>query len=209
METNNQSWKDIRYLAIDIEGNGHQPPDVVELGIVIIEDGYVTSAPQVWLVRPEKPITHFATRIHHISNKDVASAPDLESVQADILNALCSDYIIAHNASADYGVLSRKFTNWKPRGVLDTLRMARKIVPGLKSYSLDKLVSEFNLDFDLDPIDLKPHRAGYDALIAARLFLYLLNHENANISTISDIISIGALKLASPPLHSPVQQELF
>ncbi len=209
METNNQSWKGIRYLAIDIEGNGQQPPDVVELGIVIIEDGRVASAPQVWLVRPEKPITHFATRIHHISNKDVASAPDLESVQADILNVLCSDYIIAHNASVDYGVLSRKFTNWKPKEVLDTLRMARKIVPGLKSYSLDKLVSEFSLDFDLDRTDIKAHRAGYDALIAARLFLYLLNHENANISTISDIISIGALKLASPPPHSPEQQELF
>ncbi|HHP7243774.1 MAG TPA: exonuclease domain-containing protein, partial [Elainellaceae cyanobacterium] len=88
MDANNQSWKSIRYLAIDIEGNGQQPPDVVELGIVIIEDGCVTNAPQVWLIRPEKPITHFATRIHHISNKDVASAPNLESVQADILNIL-------------------------------------------------------------------------------------------------------------------------
>lgn len=209
MKMNNQSWKDIRYLAIDIEGNGQQPPDVVELGIVIVENGYITGVPQVWLVRPENPITHFATRIHHISNKDVASAPNLESVQTDILQLLCSDYIIAHNASVDYGVLRRKFTNWKPKGILDTLRMARKIVPRLKSYSLDKLVGEFNLDFDLDRTDLKTHRAGYDALIAARLFLYLLNYENANISTISDIISIGALKLSSPPPHSFVQMELF
>src|SRR5689334_10224908 len=67
-------WTSLRYAIADVEGNGQQPPDLVELAVLPITDG-VIGEPVSWLVKPPQPITYFATSIHGISGKDVASAP--------------------------------------------------------------------------------------------------------------------------------------
>lgn len=62
--------------------------------------------------------------------------------------------------------------DWQPPEVFDTLRLARRLVPGLPGYRLGMLVEQFRLAGGL-PDGLKPHRAMYDALVTARLFIYL------------------------------------
>jgi exodeoxyribonuclease X len=56
------------------EGNGQQPADLVELGAVQILNGEIRK-PVSWLVKPDQPITHFARKIHGITNDDVAERP--------------------------------------------------------------------------------------------------------------------------------------
>lgn len=63
-------WTSLNYAVIDVEGNGQQPPDLVELAAVPIVGG-VIGEPRTWLVKPDQPITGFAKRIHGISNDDV------------------------------------------------------------------------------------------------------------------------------------------
>jgi exodeoxyribonuclease X len=72
----------------------------------------------------------------------------------------------------DLDVLQRKLTGWEPPEVFDTLKLTRRLVPGLDSYRLGNLVEAINLAEGL-PDDLSPHRATYDALVAARLFVLL------------------------------------
>jgi DNA polymerase III epsilon subunit-like protein len=67
-------WTDLTYVVVDVEGNGRQPPDLAEPAAVHIVGG-VIGQPVNWLVRPDEPIKHFASRIHGISNKDLADAP--------------------------------------------------------------------------------------------------------------------------------------
>ena len=67
-------WTSLRYAVADVEGNGQQPPDLVELAVLPITDG-VLGEPVSWLVKPPRPITYFATSIHGISSMHVASAP--------------------------------------------------------------------------------------------------------------------------------------
>jgi len=55
-------WTDYRYAVIDAEGNGRQPPDLVELGIVPITNG-VIGDPATWLFKPTAPIMPMARRI--------------------------------------------------------------------------------------------------------------------------------------------------
>jgi DNA polymerase III epsilon subunit-like protein len=62
--------------------------------------------------------------------------------------------------------------DWKTPEVLDTLKLARRLVPGQDSYRLGNLVDAFKLADGL-PQGLTPHRATYDALVAARLFVLL------------------------------------
>ncbi|MGH3613436.1 MAG: 3'-5' exonuclease [Pseudonocardia sp.] len=156
---------------MDVEGNGQQPPDLVELAAIPIVGG-VIGEPLSWLVKPEAPIKYFATRIHGLSSKDVADCLSFEAVKVDVLMALSHPAIVAHNAHVDVGVLQRKLTGWEPPEVFDTLKLARRLVPGMDGYRLGSLVESFNLADGL-PDGLSPHRATYDALVAARLFVLL------------------------------------
>jgi DNA polymerase III epsilon subunit-like protein len=160
-----------RYAVVDVEGNGQQPPDLVELAVAPIVGGNVGD-PSSWLLRPASKIAYMATKVHGITNQDVADAPDFAAVESEVRDALAVDVLVAHAAHVDVGVLRSKLTDWQPPTVLDTLKLARRLMPGRPSYRLGALVADLNLDADLAP-NLKPHRATYDALVTARLFVHL------------------------------------
>jgi DNA polymerase III epsilon subunit-like protein len=164
-------WTSLSYVVVDVEGNGQQPPDLVELAAVPIVDG-VIGEPRTWLVKPDQPITGFAKKIHGISNDDVLAAPLFAYVEADVLKALDASALIAHNAHVDVGVLQRKLGDWECPEVFDTLKLARRLLPDRESYKLGALVDEFKLAEGL-ATDLKPHRATYDVLVTARLFVQI------------------------------------
>ena len=128
--------------------------------------------PASWLVRPAEPIRHFATRIHGLTNEDVAGAPLFTDIADQVLAALDMPALVAHNAHVDVDVLTRKLAGWQPPEIFDTLRIARRLLPGRASYRLGALTSAFHLNDGL-PSGLSPHRAEYDALVAARLFIKL------------------------------------
>lgn len=180
------AWTEHRYAVVDVEGNGCQPPDLVELAVVPIEFG-VIGEPATWLFQPEQPITSMARRIHGISNEMVKDAPVFASLAADVQTRLDGAVLVAHNASVDLGVLKRKLPGFAPDDVLDTLRLARRLLPDQPNHRLGSLVSVLELGRDL-PSGLRPHRAGYDALVTARLFVHLAN------STASALLSFEALR---------------
>lgn len=172
IDTPSATWAQGRFAVVDVEGNGQQPPGLVELAVVPIVDGVIGEAIS-WLLHPADPIKHFATRIHGITNKDVADAPSVGSVHDEVMGALAGWAVVAHNAHVDVSVLTRELGDWQPPEVFDTLKLARRLLPGRASYKLGALVTEFGLDTDL-PAGLVPHRATYDALVAARLFIHLM-----------------------------------
>jgi DNA polymerase III epsilon subunit-like protein len=164
-------WTSLRYAVVDVEGNGQQPPDLVELAVVPITDG-VIGEPVSWLVKPPHSIQYFATRIHGITNQDVADAPSFEAVADEVRARLDVPALIAHNAHVDVGVLMRHLPKWDVPEVFDTLKLARRLLPDQPGYKLGMLVRALNLAEGL-PAGLAPHRAAYDALVTARLFVRL------------------------------------
>jgi DNA polymerase III epsilon subunit-like protein len=178
-------WTSLEYAVVDVEGNGQQPPDLVELAVVPITGG-VVGEPAAWLVRPERPITGFARRIHGIASDMVEGAPVLADVEKEIRAALEDVAIVAHNAHVDLSVLRRSLPDWQPRDVFDTLRLARRLRPERLSYRLGSLVEAFNLADGLDP-QLRPHRAAYDALVTARLFALLAMHPDGRPLSLDEL----------------------
>ena len=67
-------WTSLTYVVVDVEGNGQQPPDLVELAVVPIVTASSASREAGWSGRTN-PIKHFATRIHGLTNEDVAGRP--------------------------------------------------------------------------------------------------------------------------------------
>jgi len=164
-------WASLTYMVVDVEGNGQQPPDLVELAVLPIQSG-VVGEPTSWLVKPDQPIKHFATQIHGLSSKDVADAPVFTAIADQVWNALDVPALVAHNAHVDVAVLSRKLEGWQVPEVFDTLRLARRLLPGRTSYRLGALMNEFHLADGL-PGGLTLHRATYDVMVTARLFVML------------------------------------
>ncbi|MFH9351262.1 exonuclease domain-containing protein [Kitasatospora sp. NPDC017646] len=164
-----------RVVVVDVEGNGAQPPDLVELAAVPVVNGSPVSASvRSTLVRPPRPISPMATRVHGITSQDVASAPSWPQIGERVRANLEGAWIAAHNAHVDYGVLSRHLPGWKPAGVLDTLRLARATYPQAAGYGLDALIELCGID--LSAVPGKRHRAAFDAHAAALLLIHLAGH---------------------------------
>lgn len=85
--------------------------------------------------------------------------------------------LVAHNAHVDVGVLQRHPGEWKCPEVFDTLKLAKRLLPSQMSYRLSALVTSFALAEGL-PDGLSPHRAAYDVLVAARLFVRLVTRND-------------------------------
>src|SRR5438093_7754419 len=103
-----EAFDGLRFAVIDVEGNGQQPPEIVEIAIQPLDGLSVAAEPMVWLVRPERPIAPIVTRkVHGIRNVDVADSPTWEEIAPDVAAALADRIPVAHNARVEYDVLRR------------------------------------------------------------------------------------------------------
>ncbi|MFF9982843.1 3'-5' exonuclease [Streptomyces erythrochromogenes] len=169
-----ETWPS-RLLVVDVEGNGANPPDLVEIAAIPIENGHpVPDASRSALIRPPVAISYMATRVHGITNKQVQNAPAWPEVADEVRADLDGAWIAAHNASVEYNVLSRHLPDWKPAGVIDTLRLSRATFKGLRGHGLDNLIEHTGLD--LTTVEGQRHRAAYDAHATALLLLNLASH---------------------------------
>lgn len=177
-------WTAADYVVIDVEGNGAQPPELVELAVVPLRGGVIGDV-QAWLVRPPTPITWHACQIHGISDDDVTSAPSVDDIVPDVLDALGDAIPVGHAVHNDLAVLRRILPGWEPPFAVDTLRLARRIVD-LPSYGLGALVEHYDLGVGL-PAGMRAHRADYDALVTAKLLIELAATLNPRGTTLAEL----------------------
>jgi exodeoxyribonuclease X len=178
-------WTTLDYAVADVEGNGQQPPDLVELAVLPITDGAIGEAVS-WLVRPPRPIKYMATAVHGLRTRDVAGSPPFAEIDHEVRQALMSRVLVAHNAHVDVSVLKRELGGWEPPEVFDTLKLARRLLPGQPSYKLGALVTALSLDTGI-PAGLTPHRAAYDVLVTARLFARLATGDDGRPRTLAEL----------------------
>jgi len=143
-----------------------------------------------WLIKPPRPIKYFATRIHGISVKDVAGAPAFADIKHEVRQALSGRALVAHNAHVDMGVLGRELGEWEVPEVFDTLKLAKRHLPGQPSYKLGALVKALSLDDGMPP-GLVTHRAAYDVLVTARLFVRLATRDDGNPLSLEELRGQG------------------
>ncbi|MFH9677670.1 exonuclease domain-containing protein [Streptomyces sp. NPDC017405] len=162
-------------LVVDVEGNGTNPPDLIEVAALPVRNGRPDKSTAAWwLTRPNSPVTPFATRVHGLTNADLAGMPSWTDVADEVRAFLGTAWICAHNAHTDYRVLSAHLPGWEPAGVLDTLRLAKATFPGLGKYSLDTLIEHLRPDLHQAPGHR--HRATFDAFATAQLLLAMASH---------------------------------
>ena len=90
------------FVVLDTETTGlSKPAEIVSIAI-IDPDGAIKLDT---LVKPVRPIPADATRIHGITNDDVASAPGWATVQPMVVNLITGRDVIVYNAVYDRSML--------------------------------------------------------------------------------------------------------
>lgn len=153
------------------------------------------------LVNPGRPIPAFISRITQITDSMVRTAPTFAEIADDLLAALGGRVFVAHNARFDWSFVSAELLRSRdvmldgPR--LCTVRLARRLVKGVRSCGLDNLSQHFALENNAR------HRAGGDASATADLLtrlLLLAREEGAR--TVQDLEAIGTRR--APRRRSPM-----
>jgi DNA polymerase III subunit epsilon len=160
------------YSIIDVETTGGNPKSekITEIA-VFTHDGLNVVSEFCSLVNPERNIPFFITRITGITNEMVVGAPKFYEIARKIIELTENTIFVAHNASFDYGFICEEFRQLGylyKRDKLCTVKLCKKLIPGLRSYSLGKLCSEINIPAH------NRHRARGDALATVKLFEMLL-----------------------------------
>lgn len=168
-------WDDAFWI-VDVEGNGASPPEIVELAMAEVKAMVPTGNRRHWLIRPEQPISPIVTRIHGITNEDVADAPSFDEIADDVLIWIEDAAIVGHNVKVDLEALRRVLPGWGPKAAIDTLKLAKAVKPGLPSYGLSNLSETLGLQPGWnDDYRTGAHSAPYDVAMTAALFAELLS----------------------------------
>jgi DNA polymerase III epsilon subunit family exonuclease len=137
------------------------PPHLLELGAVRVVDGEISDH-FCEFVLPMVEIDPEATRIHGIEAADVRNADPAPAVLERFAAWLGDDWMVAHNASFDARVLAFEFARAgrapPTQPLLDTLRLARKLLPEAPDHKLETLAAHLGLEED------EHHRALPDAV---------------------------------------------
>ncbi|WP_286133141.1 3'-5' exonuclease [Labrenzia sp. DG1229] len=163
------------FWVVDVEGNGANPPEIVEIAMVEVRDLALQSRRMEWLVKPKAPITPQVTRIHGITDEDVAQSPDIEDIADDIMTWTNEGRIIGHNVKVELDAISRAIPDWRPAMAIDTLKLARFALPGRESYSLKNLGTDLSLSSIAARESGKAHHSAlFDSVLTGLLFCHLI-----------------------------------
>lgn len=167
--------KSRRMVVLDVETTGLSPRrhEVIEIGAVEIEDGTIGKTFHR-MVAPTRTVSQATQEITGIKPMDLEGAPDADEVFRDFFRFAEGAVLVAHNARFDMGFLRKaheKIFPDKPWDglVLDTLGLARTLLPGLKSYGLGPLSQHLKIPLS------QHHRALADAEATSHLALKLMD----------------------------------
>ena len=159
------------FVAIDFETASNDRDSACAIGIAIVRAGRIVSREQ-HLIRPPTREFRF-THIHGLTWEDVRDAPTFAEVWRNLSPVLSeSDFLAAHNASFDRGVLSACCESYRLRRPAQpfvcTVQVARSVWNTYPT-KLPDVCRHLG-------IPLTHHEAGSDAEACARIVLAAYEH---------------------------------
>jgi DNA polymerase III subunit epsilon len=181
------------FAIIDIETTGGYSAShkITEIAILIHDGEKVVETFQT-LINPEKYISPHITMLTGITNDMVKNAPKFYEVAKEIYLLTEDKIFVAHNVNFDYSFIREEFKSLGAefnRKRLCTVRLARKIFPGYRSYSLGNICSSLGITIK------NRHRAMGDAEATTILFSKMIENDKEQLILKSSkgIISEGNL----------------
>ncbi len=166
------------YVVFDLETTGISDNDrITEIAAVKIKDGKICQLFST-LINPKMPIPPDTSKLTGITDEMVSQSPIFEQIAGDFYKFCDGAILVGHNIlDFDLPFISRYsdithyyYDEYK---VEDTLIIARQKLKGLISnFKLTTVAQYFNI------VNIMAHRAQFDALTTAKVFLELSKLSN-------------------------------
>lgn len=203
------------FIVIDFEGvtpKGHppEPTEVAAVGLRFTRDAWERTASFEALMKPpaHAPITPFDVEQCGITAAMVEHEPDAGTVLAGLDKRLTQPpyLLVAHNAPTEAGMIylyRDHCPTLASTHLLDTVRLARRVLPGLASHSLDLLINHLGI-----PRPANRHRAMPDVEVTITLFEHLMELAAADpkLRLLSDLVKACGFTAKAT---LPVQDSIF
>ncbi len=160
------------FIIIDIEttGNNYKYSSITELAIYQ-HNGLMITNSFCTLINPGIDIPYYITKLTGIDNEMVKNAPKFYEIAKKVVELTAGQTFVAHNVQFDYRFVKEEFNRLGynfDRKTLCTVQLAKKFLPGQRSYSLGRLCNDLGIEIN------GRHRASGDALATVKLFEILL-----------------------------------
>jgi DNA polymerase III subunit epsilon len=163
------------YAIVDIETTGSYAANngITELAIVLHDGNKITDRYET-LINPGVPIPHYVQVLTGIRPDMLEGAPAFPEVASHVHDMLKDAVFVAHHVNFDYSFIKHQLESCGyalDTKKLCTVRLSRKVFPGLSGYSLGKICRDLEI-----PI-VNRHRAGGDADATVILFEKILSRD--------------------------------
>ena len=184
------------YAVVDIEttGKGYHRQKITEISIIIFDGKQIVNE-FTSLVNPQQQISTFITNLTGITNAMIRNAPLFATIANKVAEITKGCIFVAHNVNFDYNIIKDEFKNIGldfKRKKLCTVRLSRKIMPNLRSYSLGSICA-----LEQIPINGR-HRAKGDAEATVELFKRLIQRDKTFV--INSFLNAKSKQATLPPL---------
>jgi DNA polymerase-3 subunit epsilon len=177
MDVDEPLLSSLSFAVVDVETTGGRAQfgdRITEIAIVSVRDGRVQEVYET-LVNPERSIPPFIMQLTNISWEMVRGKAPFRDICPQVTRALEGHVFVAHNAAFDWRFVSAEVARASGRELtgrrLCTVRLARRLLPQLRSRSLDWVANHYGVEI---PLGMR-HRAGGDAIATAHCLLRLLD----------------------------------
>lgn len=167
-KSRNQGLSD-SYVVFDIETTGFSSSRnrIIEIGAVMVVNGNITDKFSTF-VNPDVPIPFEIEQLTGINDNMVLPYPKIDEILPQFLEFCGDSVLVAHNASFDVGFIAynaAKLNIAFDPTVIDTVALARLLLPKLNRYKLDTVAKALNISLE------NHHRAVDDAGCTAEIFV--------------------------------------
>ncbi|MDO4323353.1 MAG: PHP domain-containing protein, partial [Lachnospiraceae bacterium] len=179
-----------RFVVFDLETTGFSPEQnrIIEIGAVKVEEGRITDRFSTF-VNPEVPIPFRIEELTSINDNMVLDAPVIEKILPEFMQFCEGCIMVAHNASFDMSFID---ANCRRQGLLcdktvvDTVAMARVLLPNLNRFKLDTVAKALGVSLE------NHHRAVDDAACTADIFVKFLEMlRKQGVQTLEELNDLG------------------
>ena len=174
------------FVVFDLETTGfsNKNDKITEIGAVKVKNFEIVDRFNE-LINPEKDISYKVQELTGITNDLIKDKPTIEEILPRFMEFVGDSVLVAHNAEFDIGFINQKCKEmnieFKNKSV-DTLMLARILLPHLKRFKLNNLTKELGVPLH------NHHRAVDDAAATAQIFIKFLEMlEKKGAKKLSDV----------------------
>lgn len=157
------------FVVFDIETTGLDTSidEIIELSAIKVVDNEVVDKFSS-LIKPSQEIDPYIMELTGITNDILVNAPEIDEVLPNFMEFIQDNILIGHNVNFDINFVYDNLLKYEfiylENNFIDTMRIARKLLPELSHHRLVDLAEYFNIDYKGN------HRALKDSEITLEVY---------------------------------------